>query len=91
MIPGSTAHSHPPQATLSEPGGVIYDAHGNVFFCDTGAHSVRTVAATGEVRTLAGNGKAGYADGKGSAAAFCYPCAADSNRLSAALLSHLAV
>jgi streptogramin lyase len=48
-------------AVLSEPSGVAVDSAGDLFIADTGNNVVREVgAATGIIRTIAGNGTAGY-------------------------------
>ena len=60
-------------ATLCDPYGVVSDAEGNAFVTDAGSHTVRRVSASGEVTILAGSGKPGFADGRGSSASFDYP------------------
>jgi hypothetical protein len=61
-------------AAWHDPCGVAVDfATGVAYVVDAGSHSVRSVTESGEVRTLAGSGKPGYADGSGAAAQFCYP------------------
>lgn len=57
-----------------DPCGVVVDpSSGVAFVVDAGSHTVRSVSPNGETRTLAGSGKAGYADGSGAVAHFCYP------------------
>src|SRR5947207_14882290 len=47
---------------LNRPHGLA--VHGNgVYVSDRGNHAIRVVAANGDIRTLAGNGKDGKADG----------------------------
>src|SRR5579872_2680436 len=55
------------KAMLNEPFGLAFNKHGHLFFSDTGNHRVRVVMATGEIFTIAGNGKKGFAGdgGKG--------------------------
>lgn len=63
-------------ATDSEfagPNGVAVDANNNVYVADTGNHCIRKISAAGEVTTLAGNGKEGFADGTGADAQFNLP------------------
>ena len=60
---------------LNRPHGLAIDARGNVYVSDRGNHAIRVVAANGDIRTLAGNGKDGKADGIGAAAAFNQPVA----------------
>ena len=63
------------RARFSDPCGVVVDANKNVFVTDCGSHTVRCISAEGEVTTVAGCGKPGYADGKGNQAALSYPYA----------------
>ena len=54
---------------------MVVDANKNVVVTDCGSHTVRCISAEGEVTTVAGCGKPGYADGKGNQAALSYPYA----------------
>ena len=59
---------------LNRPHGLA--VHGNgVYVSDRGNHAIRVVAPNGDIRTLAGNGKDGKADGVGAAASFNQPIA----------------
>ena len=60
---------------LNRPHGLAVDGRGNVYVGDRGNHAIRVVAANGDIRTLAGSGKQGNADGVGAAAAFNQPIA----------------
>ncbi|MDR0233815.1 MAG: SMP-30/gluconolactonase/LRE family protein [Zoogloeaceae bacterium] len=60
-------------AKFRSPSGIATDEAGNFYVVDTGNHSIRKVTKEGEVSTLAGSGKKGFADGKGRAAQFCRP------------------
>lgn len=61
------------QAAFHTPSGLALDRKGNLYVADTGNHAIRKVAADGSVTTLAGNGIAGTADGKGAQAQFNGP------------------
>jgi streptogramin lyase len=61
-------------ALFSSPRGLAVDASENVYVVDSGNDTIRQVTPQGVVSTLAGSaGKAGYADGTGSAALFNQP------------------
>jgi sugar lactone lactonase YvrE len=60
---------------LNRPHGLAIDARSNVYVSDRGNHAIRVVAANGDLRTLAGNGKDGKTDGVGAAASFNQPVA----------------
>src|SRR2546423_3184366 len=53
---------------LNRPHGLAVDGRGNIYVSDRGNHAIRVVAANGDIRTLAGNGKEGKADGVGAGA-----------------------
>jgi uncharacterized protein (TIGR03437 family) len=56
-------------AQLNQPGGIVVDSSGNVYFCDGGNHRVRKIS-NGTITTFAGNGTAGYTgDGKAATSA----------------------
>ena len=60
-------------ATFKLPNDLAFDDQGNLFVADTFNHCIRKIDKSGEVTTLAGNGQAGYAEGKGAAAQFDQP------------------
>jgi DNA-binding beta-propeller fold protein YncE len=64
MIDGVAA-----QARFYSPEAVAVDAAGAVYVSDQGNHRIRRLAG-GQVKTLAGDGVAGFADGAGNAAHF---------------------
>jgi DNA-binding beta-propeller fold protein YncE len=60
-------------AQFKNPKGVAVDASGNVFVADMSNNRIRKISADGKVTTIAGNGRAGFADGKDTAAMFFNP------------------
>lgn len=62
-------------AQLNRPHGMAIDASGTVYVSDRGNHQIRSVSAAGGVRTIAGSGTRGFADGPGAAAQFHDPVA----------------
>ena len=60
-------------ARFNGPDGVALAANDEIVVADTENHAIRVVTPGGAVRTLAGNGEAGFADGQGAAARFNYP------------------
>ena len=63
----------PPAARLQHPQGIVYSG-GLLYVADTYNHKIRIVdPATGTVRTLAGAGEVGFADGAASAATLNEP------------------
>ena len=56
-------------AELNDPSGVFVDRSGNIFIADLGNERIREVlAATGTIRTVAGNGRMGFSGDGGPAA-----------------------
>jgi len=60
---------------FNRPHGLAIDGKGNIYVSDRGNHAIRVVTPFGDIRTLAGNGKEGNADGVGAAASFKQPIA----------------
>jgi len=79
--PAWSARVTPLAGRFGDPFGTVVDAHGNVFVADGGDCScIRRIAPDGQVTTFAG-GRAGFADGPGSSAAFDTPSALAIDRL----------
>jgi sugar lactone lactonase YvrE len=54
-------------AQLSGPGGLVVDASGNLYICDSLHNRVRMVTPSGTISTIAGNGTRGYGGDGGQA------------------------
>jgi DNA-binding beta-propeller fold protein YncE len=68
-----TANGAGDKAEFNEPAGVCADDKGNVYVADFVNHLIRKIDIHSIVTTVAGNGKPGYKDGKGTEAQFNYP------------------
>jgi hypothetical protein len=55
------------------PTGVCVNASGFILVADWGNHRIRAVSPSGQVTTLAGNGRQAWVDGTGSQASFNHP------------------
>jgi sugar lactone lactonase YvrE len=62
------------QAQFNGPIGLAIDKDGTVYVADTYNDRIRLITPDGQVRTLAGGGSPGFADGQGTAASFNTPC-----------------
>lgn len=61
------------QACFLGPQGLAATADGMLYLADTGNHTIRRIASTGEVTTVAGTNSIGFANGVGAAARFSQP------------------
>jgi len=60
-------------ASFHNPSGLAVDTDGNLYVADLKNHAIRKISKEGEVTTIAGNGKSGYADGPHKQAMFHSP------------------
>lgn len=56
-------------AQLNNPFGVVRGPDGNLWFCEYGGQRIRTISASGVIRTVVGNGTTGYSGDGGPALA----------------------
>jgi hypothetical protein len=61
------------QALFNAPSCAVLLECGDLAILDTNNHALRLLTTTGRVSTLAGNGEAGFMDGRGRNARFCFP------------------
>jgi hypothetical protein len=60
-------------ARFNEPIGLALDQEGNLLVADSGNNAIRLVTMAGDVSTVVGNGKKGFADGAAADARFNEP------------------
>ena len=72
-VPGS-ADGAGTAARFNHPGGIAADSSGNLYVADTDNHTIRKIASSGVVTTMAGSpGISGSLDGTGTSARFYGP------------------
>jgi sugar lactone lactonase YvrE len=62
-----------PNARFNLPHSVVVAANGDFIVSDRRNHSIRVLSPDGAVRTLVGNGQAGFVDGQGADARLSFP------------------
>jgi sugar lactone lactonase YvrE len=60
-------------ALFHSPGGLAAGSDGTLYVADTQNNAIRIIAPSGQVTTLAGNGRIGSEDGTGTGASFYHP------------------
>jgi len=75
------------EARFNGPIGVATDGAGNIYVADTYNDRIRLITPDGQVKTLAGSGSPGFADGQGAGAAFDTPCGLAIDRTGAVLIA----
>jgi len=60
-------------ASFNQPYGIVIDKSGNLYVSEVNNHDIRKITTDGTVSTYAGNGKAGLANGTGTAAQLNFP------------------
>lgn len=69
------ADGNPAVARFNRPHALVRGGAGQIYVADTDNHAIRMISPQGIVTTLAGNGQAGFVDGRGAAARFYFPTA----------------
>ncbi len=69
LVPLLRGQTQATAVPLILPGGLAYDASGNLYFAETANHIVRRVSTAGTLTTLAGTGVQGFAGDGGPATA----------------------
>lgn len=69
VMPDGSATAEP----FRFPAGLAVDPSGNLYVADCVNCKIRVISPSGDIRTLAGSGYAGWADGTGAASKFDYP------------------
>lgn len=61
------------EALFVQPGAIAVGSNGSIYIADSGNDAIRTVAANGKVKTLAGPTRKGLVNDKGAKARFRFP------------------
>ena len=69
LLPAGTVWAQSPNTPLLLPSSVAYDSSGNLYFAETGDHTVRRLTAAGVLSVVAGTGTQGFAGDGGPATA----------------------
>jgi sugar lactone lactonase YvrE len=68
-------------AEFDRPSALAVDAHGNIYVGEEGGHRIRRITPDGQVSTIAGSGRPGFADGPGLLSMFNTPLGLAVDRL----------
>jgi sugar lactone lactonase YvrE len=60
-------------AQFGQSFGIIVNQLGDIYMCDAENFRIRKISATGEVSTIAGNGRSGFVNGASDVAQFIFP------------------
>lgn len=60
-------------ALFDAPADITYGTDGSLYVADSGNNAIRKITSSGDIITIAGNGKIGATDGQGAAATFYHP------------------
>jgi sugar lactone lactonase YvrE len=69
----TSSDSQGTQAGINGPTGLVFDASGNLYFCEWRGNRIRKMTSGGVLSTIAGNGASGPNDGSGTSATFYGP------------------
>lgn len=70
---GALLNGNKASALFNAPAALAYGSDKSIYVADSGNNAIRKIAPSGAVVTIAGNGKIGASDGKGTEATFYHP------------------